>query len=121
MSILDMQPPAKKETPQDVSPIDSTFLGIGFAWELGYTIAIPALVFGVGGGYLDKRIGDGTGHLFLFLGLALAFASSSLVIYRKLKIIMARMPKVMPKKKLIEPEEAKEQEAIHDLFRPNDQ
>ena len=93
-------------------------LGIGFAGELGYTIVIPALVFGFGGGFLDKKLGSS--HIFLFIGLFIAFVSSFMVIFRRIKDILSRMPKVLPKKKkqLVTPEVAAVQEAVHDLFRP---
>lgn len=96
--------------------MESTVLGIGFAWELGYTIAVPAVLFGFGGGYIDKHY-IGGGHLFLFMGIILAFVSSFIVIWKKIKAILDRMPKIQPKKR-IEPEISKEQEALHDLFRP---
>ena len=41
---------------KDVDPKESTILGFGFALDLGYTIAIPAVGFGLGGGYLDKQM-----------------------------------------------------------------
>jgi F0F1-type ATP synthase assembly protein I len=110
--------PDHPQAHQDVSPEESTILGIGFAWELGYTIAVPAVLLGIGGGYIDTYVGSG--HLFLFLGLVLAFVSSSISIARRVRIILARMPKVLPKKKpqVAHPDIDAEQQAIHDLFRP---
>lgn len=37
---------------------------LGIAWELGYVIAIPIVVFGVGGRFLDKQF-DSSPWLFL--------------------------------------------------------
>lgn len=96
-------------------------LGLSFAWELGYTIALPAIVFCVGGAKLDRYMGSG--HVFFFLGLLIAFTLSFLGVYRKIRFIIRRMPKDLPqrpKKALhaIDPDTAKEQEALHDLFRP---
>ena len=108
----------KKPHPPDVSPEDSTILGIEFAWELGYSIAVPVVVFALTGRYLDKHFN--TGHLLLFSGLALALITSFMMIAKKIRIILSRMPKVLPKKKKhnVDAETAAEQEAIHNLFRP---
>ncbi len=116
------QAPQHEHTPvhQEVSPKDSFILGIGFAWELGYTIAVPAVVFGLGGGWLDKNVFD-TSPLFLLLGLGFAFVISFLIISDKLRMIAKRMPKDLPKKKKeppVDAEHAREQELLHDLFRP---
>lgn len=111
--------PAKHHEPiKEVSPEDSTMLGLAFAWELGYTISLPAIAFGVGGAYLDKYLG--TSHWFLFLGMGFAFTVSFINIFRKLRVIIRRLPKDLPKKKKlpIDPEAAREQELLHDLFRP---
>lgn len=86
--------------------------------ELGTIIAVPAVVFGIAGRYLDTLFG--TQHLLFFIALALAFLSSFVTIWKKVREIMARMPKIQPKKKKppVDPEIAREQEIIHDLFRP---
>lgn len=93
-------------------------LGFGFALDLGYTIAIPAVLFGLIGRYVDKYLDSSP--VCLLLGLFLAFALSFSIIFIKVKEIMARMPKVLPRKKKVQIDSvaAKEQEAIHDLFRP---
>lgn len=103
-----------------VSPKDSFILGIGFAWELGYTIAVPALLLGLGGGYLDKNI-FGTSPLFLLAGLLLSFVISFSIIASKIRKITQRMPKALPgrkKEKSPDSEAAREQQILHDLFRP---
>ncbi len=105
---------------KDVDPKESTLLGIGFAWELGYTIAVPAILFGIGGGFLDKMWG--TKPLMLFVGILLAFVCSAIIVTRRLRDIMRRLPKVVPKVKkkeeLLDEEAEIEQKALHDLFRP---
>jgi F0F1-type ATP synthase assembly protein I len=111
------QPPASKQPVKDVDPRQSTILGFGFALDLGYTIAIPAVFLGFGGGYLDKMMNSSP--LYLLLGLLLAFVISFTIVWRKVKLIMARMPKVLPKRNPeIDVKTATEQEALHDLFRP---
>ncbi len=66
----------------------SLLLSLRLAWSLGYIIAIPAVVFGLGGAYLDKYLG--TSPLFLLLGFALAVGLSGLGVYRKVKEIESR-------------------------------
>lgn len=117
--ILDSSSPAPATPPvKEVSPEESTMLGLAFAWELGYTISLPAIAFGLGGAYLDKYLG--TSHWFLFLGMGFAFTISFINIFRKLRVIIRRLPKDLPKKKKlpVDPETVREQELLHDLFRP---
>lgn len=53
--------------------------------QLGYMIAIPAVMGAAGGAYLDKRFE--TSPLFILLGLGLAIASSSYWIWTLIKRI----------------------------------
>lgn len=94
-------------------------LGLGFAWELGYTIAIPAVIFAIAGGYADRSFDSSP--LFLLIGMALAFTISFVSIARKIKLIIRRMPKIQPKppkKEAMDPDFKHEQQILHDLFRP---
>lgn len=118
MSITTPKPPADDSSVKEVPPAQSNMLGIEFAMELGGLIAVPAVVFGLGGRFLDKYLG--TAHFFFFLFIALGFAGSFLAIYKKVKEITARLPKDLPKKKpaVLDPELTREQEVLHDLFRP---
>jgi uncharacterized membrane protein YfcA len=59
----------------------SLLLSLGF--ELGYMIAIPAVVGAFGGAYLDKSLG--TSPLFILLGIFLAITSSVAWIGRFIK------------------------------------
>lgn len=58
------------------------------AWSLGWIIAIPAVLFGFGGAYLDKALG--TTPLFILLGLGSAVTLSGVGLYRKVKAILSR-------------------------------
>lgn len=94
-------------------------LGIGFAMELGYTIAIPAVIFGIGGGLLDRQFHSSP--LFLLAGLVLAFIISFVIIARKIRRILRRIPRDLPRKEKridSDPGIVREQEAIDNLFRP---
>jgi F0F1-type ATP synthase assembly protein I len=61
-------------------------LAVRLAWSLGYIIAIPAVLFGFGGAYLDRMLG--TSPWLLLLGLALAMGISTVGVYRRLKEIL---------------------------------
>lgn len=63
----------------------SLWLALKLAWDLGYVIAIPAVVFGFGGAYIDTI--QGTSPLFLLLGFVLAITLSGIGVYRKVKEI----------------------------------
>ncbi len=123
---MDLQLPHSSATEnkshhKEVSPGESTVLGLSFAWELGYTIALPAIVFCLGGAKLDNYLG--TSHIFFFIVLLFALSISFIGAYKKISFIIRRMPKDLPRKPRkasgsIDPEVAKEQEALHALFRP---
>lgn len=56
---------------------------LGLAWEMGYTIAIPLVVFALGGRFLDRWIG--TAPWLMLIGIGVAIAISSIAISRKVK------------------------------------
>ncbi len=67
---------------------------LGFAWELGYSIAIPLVLFAMGGRYLDKMWG--TSPWILLLGIFISIIATTFVVYQKtVKIIKSesRNPK----------------------------
>jgi F0F1-type ATP synthase assembly protein I len=59
------------------------FRAVGFAWDVGFIIAIPALIFGFGGAYADKHFG--TTPLLMLLGLGFAMVVSFYTIWKKIK------------------------------------
>jgi F0F1-type ATP synthase assembly protein I len=73
-------------TPEKRSIASDLLLAIRLAWSFGYIIAIPAVLFGFGGAYLDKALGPSP--LFLILGLAIALTLSAFGIYRRVKEIV---------------------------------
>lgn len=58
---------------------------LSLAWELGYTIAIPIVILGFGGAWLDKKIGSSPA--FLLTGIILSLIISGIAVYRKVKNI----------------------------------
>jgi F0F1-type ATP synthase assembly protein I len=61
---------------------------LGFAWELGYSIAVPLVFFALAGRLLDKKLG--TSPWLLLFGLILAIASSSYIVYKKTIEVMKK-------------------------------
>ena len=62
------------------------FLAVRLAWDLGWIIAIPAVVLGFGGAYLDQYAG--TSPLFLLTGMGCAMGLSGFGLFRKFKEIL---------------------------------
>jgi F0F1-type ATP synthase assembly protein I len=60
---------------------DKQFSAFSLAWNLGYTIAVPIVVFALAGRFLDKKLGT-TPWLLLF-GILLSIAVSSWLVYKK--------------------------------------
>lgn len=55
------------------------------AFELGYLIAVPIVLLGLGGRFLDRWIG--TSPWFLLVGVLLAIVLSSIGVSRKIRAI----------------------------------
>lgn len=59
---------------------------LGFAWEMGYTMAIPLVALALGGRLLDRYLD--TSPAFLLVGIILSIIASSILIGMKaMKII----------------------------------
>ncbi len=58
---------------------------IGLAGQVGWVIAIPAVLFGFGGAYLDKYLN--TSPAFMSLGLLIAFGSSVMAVKKMIEQI----------------------------------
>lgn len=56
------------------------------AWDLGYSIAIPLVVFAISGRFIDKKYE--TSPIFLLLGIFLAIMFSGVMVFRKTKKIL---------------------------------
>jgi len=71
---------------QEQKDDEKTWNVLGLAMELGYTIAIPIVLFGVGGAYLDKQWE--TSPIFLLIGVVVSIILSIFGIYRKTRNIL---------------------------------
>lgn len=59
---------------------------VGFAWELGYSITIPLVLFTLGGRLLDKKLG--TSPWLLLIGLFVSIVITFYIVYQKLTKII---------------------------------
>lgn len=64
----------------------SIALAVSFAWELGYSIAIPLVLLALGGRFIDIKF-DLSPFCFLF-GIILSIFISSFIVFKKTLKIM---------------------------------
>jgi F0F1-type ATP synthase assembly protein I len=68
-------------------------VALELAFNLGYLIIIPMILFGVGGVILDKYLG--TTPIFIFVGFLLGMTSAIIVIFKKMKnMVVVGIPQV---------------------------
>ncbi len=77
-------PPTKPAPTKDYEPV-SVIMSLKLVGELGYIIALPAIVFCFAGAYLDKYLH--TSPIFFLIAIAIALALSTIGIIRKIKDI----------------------------------
>lgn len=65
-----------------------TFSALSLAWELGYSIAVPLVIFALLGRWLDRKLA--TSPWLFLLGIILAVSISSYLVYRKTMEIIRR-------------------------------
>ncbi|MFA6160700.1 MAG: AtpZ/AtpI family protein [Patescibacteria group bacterium] len=90
MQIEPNQP--KKDTTKAVDK-NSMSLGQAFslAWELGYLMAIPLVLFALGGRLLDKYLN--TSPTFLMFGIVISIIASSILVALKATKIISGITK----------------------------
>jgi F0F1-type ATP synthase assembly protein I len=54
---------------------------LGFAWELGYSIVIPIVIFALAGRLLDKKLD--TAPWLLLLGIIISIIVTTVLVYQK--------------------------------------
>lgn len=64
---------------------------LGFAWEMGYTMAIPLVALALGGRLLDKHLD--TSPAFLLGGILLSIIASSILVGMKATKIINKVSK----------------------------
>ena len=76
---MDKEPKKPVEQPDNLK----TFKAWQFAWELGYTIAVPIVTLTLIGRFADKYLN--TSPLLLLIGVAISVFLSTWLIYKKTK------------------------------------
>lgn len=66
-------------SPDAQPPKSPTWQALGLAWELGYSIAIPLVLFALAGRWADKRFSTSPWLLLGGMGLAIIFTTIFLV------------------------------------------
>ncbi|MBU1148968.1 AtpZ/AtpI family protein [Patescibacteria group bacterium] len=79
-----------KEDKPPQKDIPATWSAIKFAWELGYTITIPLVVFALGGALLDRWLD--TKPWLLLTGVVISMIISTVGMYLKAVKIISRGP-----------------------------
>ena len=77
--------------PESKKPVDnglSMWQALGFAWEMGYNMAIPLIFLALGGRLLDRYLE--TSPLFLLIGIMLSIIASSILVGMKAVEIIKR-------------------------------
>lgn len=60
---------------------EKQFSALSLAWNLGYTIAVPIVVFALAGRFLDKKLG--TSPFLLLAGILLSIGITTWLVYKK--------------------------------------
>lgn len=81
----------------DSAPKRPLLQALNLAWELGYTIVIPLVLFALAGRYADKAFG--TSPWLLLAGMTLAITVTTIALVRKFsKLIKDLNPPPAPPK-----------------------
>lgn len=76
----------------------TVWTAIGFAWQFGYTVAVPLVLLTLGGRLLDKRFG--THPWLLITGVLLSIVISTTALMVKATKIISEMDSKTPPKSL---------------------
>lgn len=74
----------------------TVWTALGFAWQFGYTVAVPLVLFTLGGRLLDKRFG--THPWLLITGVLLSIIISTTALIAKATKIMNQLDQNIPAK-----------------------
>lgn len=86
------------ENPQTTAPQRQRSLllqSLAFAWDFGIVVVVPIVVLGIGGRFLDRRMGT---EPWLFLaGVVVSIGVSTVLLVVRLKKIIAKLTDTKPK------------------------
>ena len=85
------------EPKSDKNKKSAPWSALRFAWELGYLIAIPLVIFALGGAFVDRWLG--TKPWFLITGVMLSIIIYTLGVFLKAVKVMAEQARSTPPKK----------------------
>lgn len=71
---------------KDEKEKENLWWALGLAWQLGYTIAIPLVLFALGGRLLDKCLD--TSPVFLLTGILASIMLTSWMVYKKVSKLL---------------------------------
>ncbi|MBI3115334.1 MAG: AtpZ/AtpI family protein [Candidatus Kerfeldbacteria bacterium] len=71
---------------------NSFWLAVSFAWQLGYTVAIPLVLLTLGGRLLDQRFD--THPWFLITGVVLSIVVSTIALIRKASSLISQINQI---------------------------
>lgn len=90
-----------EKKPNKPNYFPATIQVLGVAFEMGFIIALPIVIFGKIGRLLDTRYGK---HYFLYIGIFVAIISSGLWLYGRFKDMIRRLNEAAEKNKNINSE-----------------
>lgn len=70
------------------------WVALGFAWRLGYSIAVPLVILLLAGRWLDKKFG--TSPWLLIAGLVLSFITTNILMFREAMRVMKQAGEETP-------------------------
>ncbi len=89
-----------------------TAAAFGIAFELGFIIALPIVILGLVGKWLDQKYASG---YFVYLAIALAITITSIWIYGRFKFFLEKFEKATPKKSAATTEKINQEPAAKEL------
>ena len=89
-----MKTDLNEQKSNDKKPVDNSLnlnQALGFAWEMGYTMAIPLVLLALGGRFLDHYLNSSP--LFLLISILVSVIISSIALGIKATQIINRVDK----------------------------
>ena len=72
---------ASRSSKTKMAKSENSWSALGFAWQLGYSIVIPIVIFALAGRLLDKKLD--TSPWLLLLGILISIVVTTVLVYQK--------------------------------------